>query len=167
MAKAWIHGNVPLLQDEEDIAEAFESIQKSILWHKGTADALREKVNYLESENYKDEELHDMKTRLQQMQEDYWRGFPISKNEEKAVIAWQRNHDETEHDNYKHYHGSTGGGYIYEFVPTSLGTFGTCICSTCRTKANRAASLSWNEYRSEEYHKYMKEHDGEFEFQEP
>ena len=71
--------NIPLLSCEEDIAEAFESIKENILWYKSMADRLREKVNYLESENYKDEELQKMKAQLEKIQENYRRGFPITK----------------------------------------------------------------------------------------
>ena len=70
MAKMLIDDNVHLLSNEKDIAKAFKSIKESILWYKSAADTLREKVNYLESENYKDEELQKMKSQLEQIQED-------------------------------------------------------------------------------------------------
>lgn len=172
MAKAWIHGNVPLLSDEEDIAKAFESIQKSILWHKGTADALREKVNYLESENYKDEELQEMKAQLQKMKEDYWRGFPVTKEELDSVHKWQKEHDAAEHSNPNGYHGAIGGGYTYEFVPTSIGTFGTCYCGVCKHKAMIAGAtadtpaVKKNGFDRDVYNQYLAEHNGSIDFQE-
>lgn len=172
MAKMWIGGNVPLLQDEEDIAEVFESIKKSILWHKKAADTLREKVNYLESESYKDEELQDMKAQLQEMQKDYYRGFPITKEELDSVHKWQEEHDAAEHSNPNSYHGAIGGGYTYEFVPTSIGTFGTCYCGVCKRKAIIAGALAGtsaakkNGFDKAVYDQYLAEHNGSIDFQE-
>lgn len=171
MAKAWIHGNVPLLSDEEDIAEAFESIQKSILWYKKDANRLREKVNYLESENYKDEELQNMKAQLEKIQENYWRGFPITKEESDNIHKWKKNHDATEHGNKDSYHGTIGGGYTYEFIPTSLGTFGTCYCSICKNKAMIAGATANTPaakkigFDKEVYYDYLEKHNGSFDFQ--
>lgn len=170
MANTWIHGHVPLLSNEEDIAEAFESIKQSILWHKDTADTLREKVNYLESENYKDEELQNMKTQLQKMREDYHRGFPLTKEQLDSIHKWQKKHDAEEHSNPNSYHG-VGGGYTYEFFPTSIGTFGTCYCGVCKNKAMIAGATAdtpaakKNGFDEGVYNEYLEKHNGSFDFQ--
>lgn len=171
MAKMLIGDNVQLLSCEEDIAEAFESIKENILWYKNDADRLREKVNYLESENYKDEELQKMKAQLEKIQEDYRRGFPITKEESDDINKWKKNHDATEHGNADGYHGAIGGGYTYEFIPTSIGSFGTCYCSICKNKAIIAGATAdtpaakKNGFDKEVYHDYLEKHNGSFDFQ--
>lgn len=171
MANTWIHGHVPLLSNEGDIAEAFESIKQSILWYKDIADTLREKVNYLESENYKDEELQNMKKQLQKMKEDYYRGFPMTKEQLDSILKWQKEHDAAEHSNSKGYHGAVGGGYTYEFVPTSIGTFGTCYCGVCKNKAIIAGATAntpaakKNGFDKGVYNEYLEKHNGSFDFQ--
>ena len=172
MAKMLIgEKNVPLLSCEKDIAEAFESIKESILWYKSIADRLREKVNYLESENYKDEELQNMKAQLEKIQEDYRRGFPITKEESDNITKWKKNHDATEHGNVDGYHGAIGGGYTYEFIPTSIGSFGTCFCNICKNKAIIAGATAntpaakKNGFDKEVYNDYLEKHNGSFDFQ--
>lgn len=171
MAKMLIGENVHLLSCEKDIAEAFESIQKSILWYKNDADRLREKVNYLESENYKDEELQKMKAQLEKIQEDYRRGFPITKEESDNIYKWKKNHDATEHGNADGYHGTIGGGYTYEFLPTSIGSFGTCFCNICKYKAMIAGATADTPaakkigFDKEVYNDYLEKHNGSFDFQ--
>ena len=172
MAKMLIgEKNVPLLSCEKDIAKAFESIKESILWYKSMADRLREKVNYLESENYKDEELQNMKAQLEKIQEDYWSGFPITKEESDDINKWKKNHDATEHGNVDGYHGAIGGGYTYEFIPTSIGSFGTCYCSICKNKAMIAGATAdtpaakKNGFDKEVYNDYLEKHNGSFDFQ--
>lgn len=44
---------------------------------------LEEENKKLKEENYKDEEMAAMKAKLDKMQEDYYRGFPISDEEKK------------------------------------------------------------------------------------
>ena len=171
MANTLIGDNVHLLSCEKDIEKAFEPIKESILWYKSVADTLREKVNYLESENYKDEELQKMKSQLEQIQEDYRRGFPITKEESDDINKWKKNHDVTEHGNVDGYHGAIGGGYTYEFVPTSIGSFGTCFCNICKNKAIIAGATAntpaakKNGFDKEVYNDYLEKHNGSFDFQ--
>lgn len=101
-----------------------------------------DRIAYLEAENkklkeetYKDEELQDMKKQLDRMQDEYWRGFPISEKEEKAIEEWKKKHEEEVHGLKTDYErmkagGCCGGGYSYHFVPTSIGTSGVVRC-TC------------------------------------
>lgn len=159
-----------LLSNEKDIEKVSEAIKETILWYKSVVDTLREKVNYLESENYKDEELQNMKTQLEKIQEYYRRGFPITKEESDDINKWKKNHDATEHGNTDGYHGAIGGGYTYEFIPTSIGSFGTCYCSICKNKAMIAGATAdtpaakKNGFDKEVYHDYLEKHNGSFDF---
>ena len=95
---------------------------------------LEEENKKLKENNYKDEELSKMKQQLDEMQKDYWRGFPISKDEENAIEKKKKKHDEDVHglttNNLRmKAEGVSGGRYSYHFVPTALGTSGVIKCS--------------------------------------
>lgn len=102
-----------------------------------------DRINHLEEENkklkddkYKDEELQKMKSKLEEMKKDYYRGFPISESENKAIKEWKNKHEEEVHglitDNMKlKAQGVSGGRYTYIFYPTALGTSGVVKCGCC------------------------------------
>ena len=172
MAKMLIGEKISLYYPVRKILQKHLNLSReSILWYKSMADRLREKVNYLESENYKDEELQKMKAQLEKIQEDYRRGFPITKEESDDINKWKKNHDATEHGNADGYHGAIGGGYTYEFIPTSIGSFGTCFCNICKNKAMIAGATAntpaakKNGFDKEVYNDYLEKHNGSFDFQ--
>lgn len=73
----------------------------------------------LKSEHYKDEQLSNMKDKLNRMKKDYYRGFPISEEEEEQINKFQ--------DKYRKYYGAIGGAFTYKFTPTSIGVIGEVI----------------------------------------
>ena len=97
-------------------------------------DFLRRRNEYIESEKYKNEELSRMKQEVESMRKSYYRGFPISEEEEAAIEAWKIKHDEEAHgittfEQQLKAEGVSGGRYTYIFVPTAIGTFGKIRCS--------------------------------------
>ena len=98
-------------------------------------------IRYLEEENkklkdnaYKNQELQNMKIELENMRKDYWRGFPITGDEEKRIKEWKKKHEEEVHGLTTELlrmkaGGVSGGRYSYHFVPTSIGTSGVIRCS--------------------------------------
>ena len=117
-----------------DVAEAFQTIQREINLLKYQNRRLNEENCRLKNENYKNEELSGMRQQLEKMQKDYYRGFPISEEEQKSIREWMDKHDEEVHhcrtlkDKLRR-GGCVEGTYKYEFVPTSIGTIGTVKCS--------------------------------------
>lgn len=117
-----------------DVKEAFETIQERIDILEGQNKRLIKEIGRLKSEHYKDEELSTMETQLESMKKDYYRGFPISEEEQKSIREWMKKHDEEVHgcnslkDKLRR-GGCIGGTYTYEFIPTSIGTIGTVKCS--------------------------------------
>lgn len=114
-----------IIENEKDIEQLFDCLRGNILGKENTIEYLREELKEAKSDAYKDAELTKMKSRYEEMKKDYYRGFPISESEEKAIKKWQIEHEK----NHKGGHGAIGGKYTYEFIPTSIGTVGTIKCS--------------------------------------
>lgn len=95
-------------------------------------EALRNENRKLKDEYYKDTKMSDMKQRLEKMQKEYYRGFPISEEEQEAIEDWKKKHDEESHgytpEMRMKAEGCCGGRYKYVFVPTSLGVSGKIVC---------------------------------------
>lgn len=66
------------------VAEAFQTIQREINLLEYQNKRLSEENSRLKNENYKDEELSKMKTQLEKIQKDYYRGFQYQKKSRKA-----------------------------------------------------------------------------------
>lgn len=95
---------------------------------------LRERIKELEDESFKDKKLQEMKVRLEEMESDYYRGFPITEEEKNAISEWKKRHDEEVHglktnQDRMRAQGACGGKYKYVFIPTSIGVFGKVVCS--------------------------------------
>lgn len=86
-------------------------------------DYLRKENERLKSEAYKDEELAKMKKEYDEMKEDYYRGFPISKKEDEKIKKWIEKQTEGE-DLKTKAGGAIGGRFTYKFYCTSIGTIG-------------------------------------------
>lgn len=105
-----------------------KEIKKKYDWECNRSKFLMEDLAKIKDEKYKDNEIQKMKHELETMREEYYRGFPISKEEDEKIKAFIKDHNE------KHgsYHGCIGGGYFYKFVPTSIGTSGSIVCNRCK-----------------------------------
>lgn len=119
------------LNSMEDYLQAIRDKNKS---NEDRIKLLEEENRKLKEENYKDEQLSEMKQKLEKMQKDYWRGFPISEEEEKAIEEWKDKHEEEVHglktlNDKIRAGGCIGGRYSYCFVPTSIGVIGKVVCS--------------------------------------
>lgn len=113
---------------EKDVDRAIKTIKDEFDSNKRMISDLREENARLKSSAYKDEELQKMKSKLEEMREDYNRGFPISEEEHKQIKDWM-----IEHKKCQSNLGTIGGGYEYYFIPTSIGIIGTVKCS-CGSK---------------------------------
>lgn len=160
---------IPDLETPEEIARSFfldkdiklvenkiEDLKQTLLYMTHNNDRLQRKFNELYDKKWADTTLQNMKKELEQVKQDMYRGFPITKEEEKKINNWILKHDEEVHSNPKHYHGVSGGGYEYTFHPTGLGTIGYCICGICKSRGLHE--------EGEKYWDYLKEHNGYIEF---
>ncbi len=118
---------------ERNLDKALSIIQQNVERLKQENQRLREENSKLRDETYKDNELIKMKTELDSFKREYYRGFPISKEDEKKIEEWKNKHDRYAHmirsiDDRLGTGGSIGGRYTYEFIPTSIGTIGVVKC---------------------------------------
>lgn len=155
------------LKDIEDICKTFcEEVVEKYNRQQKRVEAINKELTDLRSEAWKDETLQDMKARLKEMEDDYYRGFPISELEQKAISKWKDNHYTKKHNAKTNRErlamgGAIGGTFHYEFISTSIGTAGICICGSCQRKAMKDSGGD-----SSKYQELLKEYDAEFEFQE-
>lgn len=96
--------------------------------------SLEEENRRLQDVHYKDEELQKMKLELEAMREKNHYGFPITKEEHKAIENWKKEHAAKAHglknlEDRLRSCGAIGEKYTYWFVPTSIGVIGTVKCS--------------------------------------
>lgn len=54
---------------------------------------LKNKIDYLSKENFKDEELKSLKEKIQILEREKCQGFFISDKEQEAIRKWHDNHD--------------------------------------------------------------------------
>lgn len=118
--------------------ECLMAMQKRYEDAEAAIEKLEKENKALKDEHYKDEKLQRMQEELTSLRRAIYRGFPISEEDQKRITRWQKEHDKEAHgitDIKGHLAkaGAIGGDYTYEFVPTSIGTFGSVKC-TCGAK---------------------------------
>lgn len=119
---------------DANINECLDYIREKINSNERTIEALRKRNIELLDEHYKDKTLSEMKEQYEKMQKNYYRGFPISEEEDLAIGKWQDEHDRKVHGLTNDMllikaGGICGGRYSYHFVPTSIGVSGVVRCS--------------------------------------
>ena len=151
----------------EDLDTVCEQL-KSIFDNQAAENSrLYENLQAITDKKWKDEELQKLKKERDEALADMYRGFSITQAEYDKINAWKKEHDEHQHGLKSDLErcragGAIGGRYCFDFTGTSIGTFGTCYCGSCRTKAIENCGGDIKRYRE-----LMKEYDAEFSFQEP
>ena len=117
-----------------DLDQCLKSIQVRNEINEKQIKRLIEENRKLKEEYSKDEEIQKMQEQLDEMKKDYWRGFPISEEEQNAIEEWKKKHDEEFHgyatDRMRlKAEGCSGGRYSFHFTPTALGTSGIIKCN--------------------------------------
>lgn len=111
-----------------------------------------------------DVRIQELKAKLEDARQDLYRGFGISQEESEEITAWKEKHDVERHglnslDKKLRAGGTIGGRYHYQFVPTSIGIVGTCVCENCERKAFTEAKGD-----RELYNELKEKYDAEFTF---
>ena len=104
----------------DDIKADFQKLYNHYRWVSARIEHLEKENKKLKSDAYKDEELAKMKSEYDRMKEDYFLGFPISKEQREKIKEWQGKII----DKYPTGKTAIGGRFKYIFYPTSIGTSG-------------------------------------------
>lgn len=117
-----------------DFDKCIKSIKQRNADNESEIKRLTEENRKLREEYSKDEEIQKMQEQLDKMKKEYWRGFPITEDEEDAIEEWKKKHDEEVHgyitDSMRmKAEGCCGGRYLYSFCPTSIGVSGVIKCN--------------------------------------
>ena len=113
-------GNIWIM---EDIKKTLQQVYDHYRIVCNRNNYLTKEIEKVKSEKYADEELSRLKSEYDRMKSDYYRGFPISEEEDKNIKEWIKNQQEKNPG----IGGATGGRFTYKFTPTGLGTVGTII----------------------------------------
>lgn len=112
----------------EDIEEVLQELYDHYRAINNRNEYLSKEIARVKEETYKDNELTEMKKKYDEMSADYYRGFPISKEESEKISTWMKEVTKGE-DPREKIGGAVGGRFKYEFIPTSIGVIGTIIDS--------------------------------------
>ena len=113
-------GNIWIMDDIKKTLQQVYDHYRSVC---NRNDYLKKEIEKVKSEKYADEELSRLKSEYDRMKSDYYRGFPISEEEDKNIKEWIKNQQEKNPGSG----GTAGGRFTYRFTPTGLGTVGTII----------------------------------------
>ena len=113
-------GNILIMEDIKKTLQQVYDHYRSVC---NRNDYLKKEIEKVKSEKYAEEELSRLKSEYDKMKSDYYRGFPISEEEDKNIKEWIKNQQEKNPG----IGGATGGRFTYKFTPTGLGTVGTII----------------------------------------
>ncbi len=115
-------GNIWIMEDIKKTLQQVYDHYRSVC---NRNDYLKKEIEKVKSEKYTDEELSRLKSAYDKMKSDYYRGFPISEEEDKNIKEWIKNQQKKNPG----IGGAAGGRFTYKFTPTGLGTSGTIIDS--------------------------------------
>lgn len=115
-------GNIWIMEDIKKTLQQVYDHYRSVC---NRNDYLKKEIEKVKSEKYTDEELSRLKSAYDKMKSDYYRGFPISEEEDKNIKEWIKNQQKKNPG----IGGAAGGRFTYKFTPTGLGISGTIIDS--------------------------------------
>lgn len=105
----------------DSVENILQALREKFSRQEKEIERLRQENTKLKSGIWKEEEVARLKHEYDRMKEEYYQGFPISKEEKAMIDEFMSQH--------KGYYGAIGGGFTYQFLPTSIGVSGTIIAS--------------------------------------
>lgn len=129
------------LQVVKDIDEAcadFTSNIKELFYaEKARNDRLQTENEILKDEHYENKEIQKLTDQIAELRSALGYSFRLDKNDWDRIHEWQNTHMAEAHgldtmEKRLQAGGAIGGMWTYEFIPTSIGTVGTCKCGKCK-----------------------------------
>lgn len=152
----------------QDIKDLYNKKENYIL-------SLESELRTLKDEKWKDKEVQRLKEENERLRQANLNGFPISENQNKLLNKWIDQHYTNRHqapaDSKRRIdmQGVSGGLFTYVFLPTAIGTSGTCRCNQCYNEVLRLVGQPQNYSARHFYYEALentiKQLDAEFEFQ--
>ena len=101
--------------------ELLEMLKNKYEWLKLHKERVEKENEEHRNKTYEKGYVSKLREENKRLKEDYYRGFPISKEEKEAINKWADEHYKT--CPYRR------AGYSYHFYPTELGVAGVVQCS--------------------------------------
>ena len=125
----FINGKLLKIHDIEKACKDFTDEITVIVQHEQEINAqLREENKQLKDEHYKDKEIQKLQKENEELRKRLVGSFEISSEEQDKINEWKEKHIQKKHKG-KFYTGAIGGGFTYQFYPTSIGDTGSIVCS--------------------------------------
>ena len=101
--------------------ELLEMLKNKYEWLKLHKERVEKENEEHRNKTYEIGYVSKLREENKRLKEDYYRGFPISKEEKEAINKWKTEHYKT---------CNRIGGCSYHFYPTDLGVAGVvqCLC---------------------------------------
>jgi hypothetical protein len=149
----------------QNIDKICDELKKAFERQTNINENLKKKLTEISDEKWKDKELKSLEEKARNAQDDLYRGFGISKEEDEKIHNWIDRHWAEQHNAFNSTDklkkgGAIGGTFSYEFLPTSIGTVGICRCNGCQKLAFVRCGGDYQKYQD-----LIKQYDAEFIFQ--
>ena len=141
-----------MTQFDDDIGnvcqEFCRNVEESVRRVEAANARLQTENEVLKDEHYENKKIQELENEIAKYRSLLGMSFKVDEDKWKAIHTWQKRHLLEHHgyDGSKPYGGAIGGSWTYEFVPTSIGTAGSCICDVCR-RAGKDKSIYRFEFR--------------------
>ena len=131
------------LQVVKDVDEACDDFTANIkeLFHaeKRRNDRLQAENDALKDEHYENKEIQKLDDKIAELRSQLGYSFRMTKDDWDRIHEWQNKHMAEVHglvddEARMRAGGAIGGNWTYEFIPTSIGTVGTCRCGSCKAE---------------------------------
>lgn len=137
----WKFKNGGGLQRVQDIESACNDFTANIIelfkMEKSRNDRLLEENTKLKDEHYENKKIQELEDKIAELRSELGCSFRLTTADWDAIHEWQNTHMAEKHGlktsmDRLQAGGAIGGMWTYEFVPTSIGTVGTCRCGKCK-----------------------------------
>ena len=106
--------------------QIIDDLRDSVEWLTERYEKSKEIINMMKKDVYKDEEMTRLKNEVKRLEEEMLHGYYISKDEWDKIQKWQEDWFQRKR-NGNTYMGAIGGGFTYQFHPTSIGIVASVI----------------------------------------
>jgi hypothetical protein len=112
-----------------EIDELCTVLKRKFLDQDRIIEHLRKENQKLKDGVWEKEEVARLKKQNDDMWLNYHKSFIVTEEQWDKIDEWKDKHTNEKHNGKSFRGGAIGGVYTYEFVPTSIGTYGCVKCN--------------------------------------